>query len=244
MPSYVEFAPPPRLAEWVECFWVMRHSADSTVSHRVLPDGCADIIFAAGLGKSTLQVIGAMTQFQDVGMSSTQLLVGLRFHPGMWASQIGVEGDLITDRQSALEEFWGKRARALSARMENARTSDQCVSLLAESIGNNPAVTPLQRALAWMRAHRGVVALDEVANQSGLSPRQFRRLCRQQTGLSPKLLARILRFRYALSRLRDERGDHAGLAADCGYFDQSHFIADFQRFSGRSPAVFCRNRAT
>jgi AraC-like DNA-binding protein len=56
--------------------------------------------------------------------------------------------------------------------------------------------------------------------------------------LSPKLLARILRFRYALSRVHGQLGEHAGLAADCGYFDQSHFIAEFQRFSGRTPANF------
>lgn len=176
-------------------------------------------------------------------MPPAQSVVGLRFHPGMWVSQIGVAGDLITDQQPALEAFWGKRARSLVARMEDAGTSDECVSLLAKSIGNIPMPTPLHRALAWMRTHRGVVAIDEVANQANLSPRQFRRLCRQQTGLSPKLLARILRFRCALSRLRDERGHYADLAADCGYFDQSHFIADFQRFSGRSPAAFCQNRA-
>lgn len=243
MVSYAEFAPPPRLAESVECFWVMRHSADPIVSHRVHPDGCADIIFTAGSGKPTLQVIGAMTRFQDVRMPPAQFVVGLRFHPGMWAPQIGIAGDVITDQQPALEDFWGTRARKLLARMADARTSNECISRLAENISNVPAVTPLHRALAWMRTNRGVVALDEVANQASLSPRQFRRLCRQQAGLSPKLLARILRFRYALSRLRDERGDHAGLAADCGYFDQSHFIADFQRFSGRSPSVFCRNQA-
>ena len=244
MPSYVELAPPPRLAESVECLWVMRHSGESLAPHRVLPDGCGDLIFTAGSGKPTLQVIGAMTRFQDVQMSPGQLVVGMRFHPGRWASPLGVPGDLITDQQPALEEFWGRRARTLLARMEDARTTEECVSRLAESVASIPAVTPFQRALAWLRAQHGVAALDEVARQAGLSPRQLRRLCRQQTGLSPKLLARILRFRYALSRLGGERGDHAGLAADCGYFDQSHFIADFQHFSGRSPAAFYRNPTT
>jgi AraC-like DNA-binding protein len=239
MPSYREFAPPARLDESVECLWVMQHSEEPAVPHRVLPDGCADIIFTAGSGRSKLEVVGAMTQFQDFQMLRGQLLVGMRFHPGMWAAQIGAPGDLITDKQTGLEEFWGKRARTLLARMEDARSGQDCASLLAESVSNR-AGTPLQRALAWMRSQHGLVALEEVGRQAGLSPRQFRRLCRQETGLSPKLLARILRFRYALSRVHDEPGQHAGLAADCGYFDQSHFIADFQRFSGRTPAAFGR----
>jgi AraC-like DNA-binding protein len=238
MPSYREFAPPPRLADSVECLWVIRHSQGPAVQHRVLPDGCADILFTAGSGKSTLHVVGTMTQFQDFQLLPGQLYVGLRFHPGMSAGEVGAPASVITDRLISLEEFWGKRARTLLARMEDAGSSNDCASLLAESVSTNPPSTPLQRALAWMRSQNGVVALDDVAFQAGLSLRQFRRLCREQTGLSPKLLARILRFRYALSRVHDERGDHAGLAADCGYFDQSHFIADFHRFSGRTPAAF------
>lgn len=238
MPSYHEFAPPPRLAVSVECLWVMQHPEGPAVPHRVLPDGCADILFTTGSGKPTLQVVGAMTQFQDFPVLPGQLHVGLRFHSGMWAADIGAPGSVITDRLISLEEFWGKRARSLLARLEDASSPKACATLLAESLSTVSSSTPLQRALAWMRSQNGVVALDDLASQAGLSPRQFRRLCREQTGLSPKLLARILRFRYALSRVHSERGGHAGLAADCGYFDQSHFIADFQRFSGQTPAAF------
>jgi len=238
MPSYHELAPPPRLADSVECIWFMRHSEAPPASHRVLPDGCADILFTAGSGKPTLQVVGTMTQFQDFQIIPGQMHVGLRFHPGMWASEIGAPAGLITDRLISLEDFWGKRARTLLARLENARSPHACASLMAETVSMISPATPLQRALAWMRCQNGVVSLDEVASEAGLSPRQFRRLCREQTGLSPKLLARILRFRYAVSRVHDEHGEHAGLAADCGYFDQSHFIVDFQRFSGQTPANF------
>ena len=175
-------------------------------------------------------------------MPPGQLLVGVRFHPGMWASQIGTPCDLITDKQPALEEFWGKRARALLDRLRESSSPEPCAELLAKNIGNELPTTPVRRALAWMRMQNGLVSVEKVASQAGLSPRQFRRLCLQETGLSPKLLARILRFRHSISLIHQERGDHAGLAADCGYFDQSHFIADFQRFSGISPAAFCRNR--
>jgi AraC-like DNA-binding protein len=32
----------------------------------------------------------------------------------------------------------------------------------------------------------------------------------------------------------------AGLAVDLGYFDQSHFIKEFKRFQGFTPAEFIR----
>ena len=237
-PMYFEVQPPPHLAGTLECLWVMRQGGAPVAKHRVLPDGCADILFTAVPGRPSLQLVGPMTRFEDFQIPSTQLLVGARFHPGMWVPQIRTSGSLLTDQMPALEVFWGQRARTLLSRLVEAPTPERCTSLLAESIGNGHAPTPLQRALAWMRVRHGLVSLDEIANQAGFSPRQFRRLCLQQTGLSPKLLARIQRFRLALSLVQTNAGRYAHLAADCGYFDQSHFIAEFQHFSGRTPADF------
>lgn len=219
----------------------MRQGGTSPISHRVLPDGCADIVFTTCSSKQDLQVAGPMTRFEDFEIPPGAVLVGARFHPGMWIDQFGVPGDRLTDQLSVLENFWGKRARTLFDQLMESTSPDRCLSILASSIQNGHSPTPLQRALAWMRVRRGMLSLDEVASHAGFSPRQFRRLCLQQTGLSPKLLARIFRFRRALSRIHLDTGRHAALAADCGYFDQSHFIAEFQQFTGRSPRDFLRS---
>ena len=240
MPAYLELGPPPRLAESVECLWIMRHSGDAAVHHRVVPDGCADLLFTAGPGKPSLQFIGAMTRFEDVSILPGQVMAALRFHPGRWAQHIGIPADHITDQHLALEDTGGKRARMLFQQLLNTGSPEACAALLAGYVSDGRTPTPVQRALAWMRSCYGMVSLDEVANHAGLSPRQFRRQCLRQTGLSPKLLARILRFRYARSRVPGQDRDYAGLAADCGYFDQPHFIADFQHFSGQTPATFSR----
>ena len=48
--GYAEHAPPPDLAPYVACFWTGASSPVPTCRavHRVLPDGCVDIIFAFG----------------------------------------------------------------------------------------------------------------------------------------------------------------------------------------------------
>lgn len=45
MAEYREIAPSPRLAQTIECFWTM-NLADADPLHRVVPDGCADILFS------------------------------------------------------------------------------------------------------------------------------------------------------------------------------------------------------
>lgn len=240
MPEYREFAPPERLRDSVECIWMICHDDELAVLHRVVPDGCADIIFTGGSGKPQLQFVGAMSRYEDYEVPARSLMVGMRFHPGMWVEQLGAPADLITDKQLALEDFWGKRAVVLLDKLSDAKSPQRCAEVLVDTVRNEHSPTPLQAAMAWMRSQQGLVKLDQVASHAGLSARQFRRVCLQQTGLSPKLLARVLRFRYALSRVHENAGDHAGLAADCGYSDQSHFIADFRRFSGCTPAAFGR----
>ena len=239
MPAeYGEIAAPTRIADAVECLWWQRTAEDSPVVHRVPPDGCTDILFSSGPAGATLQAVGAMTLWRDFVLPAKELLVGIRFRPGMSAARFGGPADRMTDRLVPLDQFWGAPARHLLERMGNAGSVGECASLLVASIGDTAPRSTLQKAVAFMEARAGRVSMDEIAREAGLSPRQFRRLCLAETGLSPKFLARVLRFRHALTRVRAEAGDHAGLAAECGYTDQSHFIAEFRQFCGHTPAAF------
>ncbi len=219
----------------------MRPTGSSPIVHRVTPDGCADILFTRRGNEITLRVVGPMTRFEDFTLVPGMRNVGVRFRPGMWPKQLGINGEAITDAILPLEDVWGAPARTLLDRMREEDSSEEYASMLSRSVRQPQPRTPVQRAIAWMERRCGVVSLDWVARQAGLSPRQFRRVCIRQTGLSPKFLARVLRFRHAQSRLASQMGQHAGLAADCGYTDQSHFIAEFQYFTGQTPFSYLRS---
>jgi len=243
MPEYREHAPPVHLADAVECIWSLQQIGSSADTHRVVPDGCADILFVRNSGRASLQVIGPMTKFEDYPIAPLSLSLGIRFRPGMWTQQFRIRGYQMTDALLPLEDFWGARARVLRERLANAKSARECAALMAHSARAVEPRTPMQRAIGWMERTRGQASLDWLAQQASLSARQFRRMCIQQTGLSPKFLARVLRFRHALSKVGLQAGDHAGLAAECGYTDQSHFIAEFQYFSGQTPSAYLRTRA-
>jgi len=238
MPGYREVAPPPELAASVECFWIGRQ--DGAVAHsRVLPDGCADILFTRDGRQSRLDVVGPMTRFADYTLAAGRMLVGVRFRPGAWRGHFGVPGDRITDRVLPLEDLWGRRANRLLERLADAQSAEECVRLLSPP----PAAPhPLQRAFAWMERSHGSIPVDDLARQCGLSPRQFRRTVLEQAGLGPKFLARVLRFRHAVSRAPAAGRDFARLALDCGYYDQAHLIRDFRQFAGQTPAVYADGR--
>jgi|SRR5579862_1143207 len=236
MVEYREIAPAAKFACAIECFWSNQQTGPSA-AHRVLPDGCADIIFSRSGGSATLEVVGPMTRYRDFTLPTGNLLVGVRFRPGMWRAHLGIPGDRITDAVLPLDGLCGARAKHLLDQLA-AASVEQCAGIFEASLPAEQQLSPVQRAIAWMERRHGRVRTDDLARHAGLSERQFRRICLEQTGLPPKLLARVLRFRHALSRVPCHAGALAELALDCGYYDQAHFINEFHDFAGRAPGAF------
>ncbi|MEZ4648077.1 MAG: helix-turn-helix domain-containing protein [Candidatus Eisenbacteria bacterium] len=90
-----------------------------------------------------------------------------------------------------------------------------------------------------IRRSRGRIAIPDLADTVAASPRSLQRWSRTAFGLTPKRYAMIVRFHSTVRLLRrcpPERWLDAALGL--GYYDQSHFIAEFKRFSGQSPAQF------
>ena len=134
--------------------------------------------------------------------------------------------DLVQDRLQSVPS-WPQRFRLL----------DQ---LLAARITGQPAQVRPEVAWAWQRivATRGRVRVRELAAEVGCSSRHLGELFRAEIGLAPKEAARVVRFDRARRRLQQARprlAVVADLAADCGYFDQSHLNRDFRRFAGAAP---------
>ncbi len=236
MGTYCELAPPPEIAEGVACLWIARESGIRKVK-RVTPDGCADIIYTRWSSNSDLSFVGTMTRYRDFDQPFAGCWVGIRFRPGMWNHLLRISGPEAADRMLPLEDFLGRKARELIRQLNSAEEPSECARILAKSISAiQPAGrSPFQKAIGAMEKSHGQMTIDEAAQAAGFSTRQFRRRCLEATGLSPKLLARIIRFRRASGLVVPMSGEHAGLAVDCGYTDQSHLIAEFQELAGQTP---------
>lgn len=71
----------------------------------------------------------------------------------------------------------------------------------------------------------------------GLSSRRIYQICMEQLGCSAKMLSRILRFQNALFWLLEKPHNPAdGTPYELNYYDQSHFLKEFQKFCGILPS--------
>jgi len=79
LPAYVEYRPPVELAACVACFWqIAGGDAVGSLAHRVLPDGCADLVFEAG----STALVGPMSSATVVELCGPVDVMGIRFRPG------------------------------------------------------------------------------------------------------------------------------------------------------------------
>lgn len=74
------------------------------------------------------------------------------------------------------------------------------------------------------------------ARHRELEKRHLRRVLRGALGIGPKTYARLQRFGTAVRLAqRTDAPAWAMIAADAGYYDQAHLIADFHAIAGCTP---------
>src|SRR5882757_7962140 len=85
--SYREYPPPADLARWIACFWQIDGAVEesSGFSHRVLPDGCADLLFdlqdARRRGGAQGEIVGPMSAVRLFELRAAVDLLGIRLRP-------------------------------------------------------------------------------------------------------------------------------------------------------------------
>lgn len=202
-------------------------------AHRVLPDGCMDLIwFQAGPGDiGEIIVAGPDTAPNFAVWRPGTVHLGLRFDSAVGPAHIGVPASEVRDRRIPLADIWGRtEAAQLAAHLAVASSPATAFEAAIVRRGRRDGLTDLLAppALAEIRAGSPVAA---VARTAALSERQLLRRCQLAIGYGPKTLARIVRFRRAVA-LAGTGTPFAAVAAAVGYADQAHLAREVRALGG------------
>ena len=127
---------------------------------------------------------------------------------------------------------------AVSASLTTIEARVQAIeSLLLGCVLNSKRDSTLLPLAARIVESGGLVSVDLLAKEAGVSTRQLERRFLCEVGLTPKLLSRILRFQQVFRAVERCDGAWAPVALECGYYDQAHLIRDFNQFAQQTPGV-------
>jgi AraC-like DNA-binding protein len=232
MSAYREHAPAPDLAGLVACTWERRGASAGEV--RVLPDGCADLVWSRSGG---LRIAGPDTGPVVYELETGYEAAGLRLRPGAAGSVLGIPLAELRDQRAPLEWLWGRDAALLEERLALAEPGDrrdlleQAVRPLAREAEPDPLVVA---SLGLLGRRESSVA--ELSRTLAIGERALRRRFDRAIGYGPKKLDRIIRFRRFLRQARSRRdASLAETAFELGYADQAHLTRECRRLSGLTP---------
>jgi AraC-like DNA-binding protein len=242
-------APPPGLADWVEHFWRVRWNLDGLPPQvqETLPHPNVHLVVEPGSARA----FGVHTRRWTRVLEGCSSAFGIKFRPGAFRAFLQGPVSRLMDDSLPAEALFGSRAHELldlAACADDAGGDAHAVDLAARFLlGRLPAVDPdallAGRIVDSIVDDRELHAAAALAERFGLSLRALQRLFNDYVGVGPKWVINRYRIHDAVARVQAGRPvAWAMLAQDLGYFDQAHFITDFRKLVGKTPADYAREQ--
>ena len=246
-----------RLRPFVRYYWILKcHGTAASKDEYLAPDGFEELIFSyAGSFRRTEIHGGEVSRHvlarsylvgcKTVGVNCLRLgdlgMVGVKLWPNSLHSLLGQPMCELQGKPLELGELGDPKLLELESRIFDARGAAAIRKILDESL--SPAELSrrssglVDSSVARIFAARGDIEIDEILRASGTHYRTTERAFRERVGVPPKQLCKVIRFKHAYTTLNHRNGARRRAASplDFGYYDDSHFLKDFRRFTGKAP---------
>lgn len=249
--------PRPPLSDFITCIWAYegpRHSREL-----LLPIGTVELVInltdtptrifssiedLSGISVGFSAINGPQSKYFVLAPHDGRSVLGVHFKPGGARPFVRLPLGELADMHTSLEDIWGRDAKLLREQLLYTSRLEDRLSILERALisrlEGRPAYHPIVAyALNQFGSTPAVARVDGVSKSSGYSAKRFIQLFQEGVGLTPKRYCRVRRFQNVIRLLnRGERVEWADVAADSGYYDQSHLIHDFREMAGITPAQY------
>jgi|GEM_PF-918553 len=257
--SFVCLRPEGLLSRYIRYFWISK-AAKSTGSckYLLLPDGNTEIIFNLGDSERIWngrngadwgvyggsQLIAGRKDPLILEPTGNKYKIGIRFFPGGLYPFFPIPLAEMSNSIVDLGDLLKGDCREMEERLAQAGSVGAVADILQRKMLSrfNPGFQGekiVARLIQRIHLSRGVFSVNETAKQMGVDPKSLRRKFVAKVGFTPKRFSRIVRFQ-ALVKEVEKKGASAwtSIIYRYGFFDQSHFIKEFEAFSGMTPSRF------
>jgi len=151
----------------------------------------------------------------------------------------------MSNRVLPLTEVLGRDASQLQEQVSNAGSVAEQVDVLQEFLlqllQSREDDLLLNFCIQRIRAMRGAVSVRELEKATGYSSRWLRMKFLEKVGISPKSYASVVRFQ-PFYKAYVQNPDKGFMEPEFYryFYDQSHFIKDFKRYTGLAPTKFMK----
>ncbi len=261
---FEQFSSPKKFEDYIESLVYFKGYSPEHSIEKVIPDGSINLIFELdGFTRNVFdnETLEPNAQYSKVWLSGVQRnyisisvhkeseMFVVRFKPGGAYPFFGKPISDFTDKVLHAEEVFGSEIFEFrDALMKAAEPIDKkvvAVEWLERKFDENRIPKPevfksIQQIIIDPQFQQN--NLKQLVEESGFSQKQFISLFKNYVGITPKYFQRIVRFSEILVKIQSEsKLSWAEISQDCGFYDQAHFIKEFQHFCGYNPETHLDN---
>ena len=250
------------LSQFIDFFFYYEAYQASHSMEKFLPDGSVDLLIDLtespkklfyddeGTTYTTFRkswISGMKTNYILIDASVSNM-IGVHFKPGGCYPFIQFPMAELNDLTIGLDSVWGNEANSIREAMLHEPCIDKRFSTLEtyflqkgkHKMGNHVLV---DYSVNQLVNSPQMWTIKKLSGKTGISQKHLITLFKKYVGLSPKMFSRINKFQKVIRLIEQQKKiDWSMLAYECGYFDQAHFIKEFQAFSGINPAAYLEKR--
>ena len=240
---YREVKPNEKLSDFIYCYWKLQttETLQTPFNYRVVADGCIDIFFALERPNESF-VMGFCKKYTEFPLGNSFHYIGVRFLPSMFPQLFKIDASELSNRYEWLQEILPQISTFILHEFDQVMPFEDIQNVLDAYFLNLLKHKHFDWDLRFYNAMYLILknfgTLEtESALDTGISPRQLRRIFNYYVGTTPKTFSKVVRFQNILhAKPSTESLKQNKLFYDVGFYDQAHFIKDFKNFYGVTPS--------
>lgn len=197
--------------------------------------------YIASEGQLSLVGVGDLPSMVDAQSDRALGVIGVDFTPQGAYRFFQWRLKEIHNRLYLLSDILGKTVKHIEERLANTEDMDEKLRLVQGFLFNLFTIKGSDQVFEYcigkIKDTNGAVSVRQLEQQTGYSSRWLNRKFEERLGISPKNFASIIRFQYYYRALLTNASrilTHKEFYHH--YYDESHFIREFKRFTGMPPA--------
>jgi AraC-like DNA-binding protein len=240
--GYWRYWPSEDMAPFIEHYWTVEWDLREPQTRETLPHPSVQLILEAGVA----QVAGVHTGKFTRVLKGKGRVLGVKFRPGGFRPFITQPVSDLTDRVLKLSALFGRSAAGLGksalAHRDHQAAIREVESFLRGRLPEPDASATLAGRIAEsIIADRSITKVEQLAQAFDINARRLQRLFSDYVGVYPKWVIQRYRLHEAAERMASASPvAWTDISLDLGYADQAHFIRDFKKIVGCSPAAYMK----
>jgi len=169
--------------------------------------------------------------------------IGIEFSPLGAYRLFQLRHSELKNKIFLIEEVLGRSAREIQETIANTESVNEKIQIiqtfLIRLLIRSEPDQVLDYCIQQIKNSRGLATVSDLVSKTGYSNRWIYEKFMEKVGLSPKSLSSVIRFSQFYEQwAKQPESDFFNRDLRNYFYDQSHFIKDFKRFTGLSPLKF------